>query len=88
MFDKKTVIITGASSGLGRQMACDLAANGANCALFGRTGDKLAETRALCEWHRHLFRETDALRQRFLRRDQQTCNQVCCGILAVTWIIL
>ena len=49
MFDKKTVIITGASSGLGRQMACDLAANGANCALFGRTGDKLAETRALCE---------------------------------------
>lgn len=49
MFAKKTVIITGASSGLGRQMACDLAANGAKCVLFGRTADKLAETSALCD---------------------------------------
>ena len=49
MFAGKTVIITGASSGLGRQMARDFASRGANCVLFGRNEDKLAETLALCK---------------------------------------
>ena len=49
MFSGKTVIITGASSGLGRQMARDFASRGANCVLFGRNEDKLAETLALCK---------------------------------------
>ena len=49
MFAEKTVIITGASSGLGRQLARDFSANGANCVLFGRSEDKLTETRLLCE---------------------------------------
>jgi len=49
MFSGKTVIITGASSGLGRQLACDLAVQGANCVLFGRNEDKLAQTLTLCE---------------------------------------
>ena len=49
MFSGKTVIITGASSGLGRQLARDLAVQGANCVLFGRNEDKLAQTLALCE---------------------------------------
>ena len=49
MFSGKTVIITGASSGLGRQLARDLAVQGANCVLFGRNEDKLAQTLTLCE---------------------------------------
>ena len=49
MFSGKTVIITGASSGLGRQLARDLALQGANCVLFGRNEDKLAQTLTLCE---------------------------------------
>ena len=49
MFSGKTVIITGASSGLGRQMARDFASRGSNCVLFGRNEDKLAETLALCK---------------------------------------
>ena len=49
MFAEKTFIITGASSGLGKQMAYDLSGSGANCVLFGRNEDKLAETLLLCE---------------------------------------
>ena len=49
MFSGKTVIITGASSGLGRQLARDLAVQGANCVLFGRNEDKLAQTLRLCK---------------------------------------
>ena len=49
MFSGKTVIITGASSGLGRQLARDLAVQGANCVLFGRNEDKLAQTLTLCK---------------------------------------
>ncbi|MCM6762045.1 SDR family oxidoreductase [Rathayibacter sp. ZW T2_19] len=47
--DGKTVILTGASSGLGKQQAIRIAEEGANLAICARTQSKLDETRALCE---------------------------------------
>ncbi len=49
MFAEKTVVITGASSGLGRQLACDLASRRARCVLFARNKEALAEVGAKCE---------------------------------------
>ena len=49
MFADKTVVITGASSGLGRQLARDFASRGANCVLFARNAEALAEAAAECE---------------------------------------
>ena len=45
---KKTVIITGASRGIGRSIAVALAQNGYHIVLTGRDKDALAETAALC----------------------------------------
>ncbi len=47
--DGKVVLITGCSSGLGKQQAIRLAAEGANLAICARNEAKLAETAALCE---------------------------------------
>ena len=44
----KTVIITGASSGLGRALALELARLNTNLVLFARNNDKLKETQKLC----------------------------------------
>jgi NAD(P)-dependent dehydrogenase (short-subunit alcohol dehydrogenase family) len=49
MFAEKVVIITGASSGLGRQLARDLAARRCRVVLFARNADALAEAVAECE---------------------------------------
>ena len=45
----KVAVITGASRGIGRAIAVDLARSGADVALFGRDGAALAETKAACE---------------------------------------
>ena len=49
MFAGQTVIITGASSGLGRQLARDLASCGARCVLHGRQEAELEETAMICK---------------------------------------
>lgn len=49
MFAGQTVIITGASSGLGRQLARDLASFGARCVLHGRNKEALQETVRVCK---------------------------------------
>jgi 3-dehydrosphinganine reductase len=41
MFEGKNIVITGGSSGLGEELACTLAAKGANLALVARNQDKL-----------------------------------------------
>ncbi len=48
MLSGKTTIITGASSGLGRALALELAGRNANLVLFARNQEKLLETRNLC----------------------------------------
>jgi 3-oxoacyl-[acyl-carrier protein] reductase len=44
----KTVVVTGAGRGIGRQIALRLARHGADIALFDLNSDDLAETSALC----------------------------------------
>ena len=48
-FKNKTVIVTGASSGIGKQTAIGFAKEGANLAICARREVKLKETAALCE---------------------------------------
>ncbi|MBC7532604.1 MAG: SDR family oxidoreductase [Oligoflexus sp.] len=45
MFEKKTIIVTGASKGIGREISRALAREGANLALVARGVDALADTR-------------------------------------------
>jgi len=47
--DGKTVIITGCSSGLGKQQAIRMAEEGAKLAICSRTESKLMETKKICE---------------------------------------
>lgn len=47
-FADNVVIITGASAGIGRELAVQLAAQGARLALGARSADKLAEVAAAC----------------------------------------
>ena len=46
---RKNILVTGASSGLGRQMAREFAAQGSNLALCARRTDRLAELKAELE---------------------------------------
>lgn len=49
----KTILITGASSGIGRQCAIDCAKMGAKIAIFGRDSDRLNETLHLLDGDGH-----------------------------------
>jgi len=48
MFDGKVAVVTGASRGIGRAIAVDLARQGASIGVFGRDGSALDETVAAC----------------------------------------
>ena len=51
----KTILITGASSGIGRQIATDVALSGAKVLLIGRDLDRLQETMSGLEGEGHAF---------------------------------
>jgi NAD(P)-dependent dehydrogenase (short-subunit alcohol dehydrogenase family) len=48
IFKNKNILITGASSGIGRQIALDLSNKGASLVLLGRDIEKLEETKKIC----------------------------------------
>jgi NAD(P)-dependent dehydrogenase (short-subunit alcohol dehydrogenase family) len=48
MIQNKTIIITGASSGIGKEIAIHLSELGANCVLVGRNIDRLEKVKKLC----------------------------------------
>jgi len=50
----KTILITGASSGIGRQCAIDCSKMGARVVLIGRNQERLAETHSLMKGEGHL----------------------------------
>ena len=55
----KTVLITGASSGIGRGVAIACAEAGARCILVARNEERLAETRALCKGEGHVIESVE-----------------------------
>lgn len=55
----KTVLVTGASSGIGRAIAIAAAAEGARLALAARNAERLEETRDACEGADHIIRSVD-----------------------------
>ena len=52
--DNKTILVTGASSGIGRQCAIDCSKMGAKVVLVARNHERLDETRSLMEGKGHL----------------------------------
>lgn len=60
MLNNKTALITGASRGIGRAIALDMARNGANVAICYSSNDAAAE--AVCEEIRALGRDVEAYR--------------------------
>ena len=66
--EEKTIIITGASSGIGRQCAIDCSRMGAKVVLVARNEERLQETMALLEGDGHRYfsydlRETEGIEQ-------------------------
>ena len=57
--EQKTVMVTGASSGIGRQCAIDCARMGARVALIARNEERLAETLSMMEGEGHKFYSYD-----------------------------
>jgi NAD(P)-dependent dehydrogenase (short-subunit alcohol dehydrogenase family) len=59
VFEGRRVLVTGASSGLGRETAITLARHGAQVALVGRDEGRLGETLAMLEGDRHSTHAAD-----------------------------
>ena len=56
---RKVILVTGASSGIGRAIAIECSRLGAALILTGRNKERLEETLGLCEGDNHLLYEAD-----------------------------
>jgi NAD(P)-dependent dehydrogenase (short-subunit alcohol dehydrogenase family) len=59
--ENKVIVITGASSGIGRQCAITLSKLGAKIILFGRNNDKIDETKSMLYTNDYLFYSQDIM---------------------------
>lgn len=81
----KKVLVTGASSGIGRGIALACAAQGADCVLVARNEDRLREVQAACGGGRHRIEmvdlsDTEALRALVERIEPLDGLVQCAGI--------
>lgn len=74
--EEKTIIVTGASSGIGRQCAIDCSRMGAKVVLIARNEERLQETMALLEGEGHQYYVYDL-------RKTEGIEQLVSGIIAV-----
>ena len=58
---EKTILITGASSGIGRQTAIDISKAGATVIVTGRSEQRLNETMTMLEGKNHIMLVADLL---------------------------
>ena len=63
----KTILITGASSGIGKETAIQTSSMGAKLILTGRNKKRLEETLGLCKKGNHLIVTADLLKQEQLK---------------------
>ncbi|MBQ9363846.1 MAG: SDR family oxidoreductase [Bacteroidaceae bacterium] len=73
----KTILVTGASSGIGRQCAIDCSRMGARVVLVARNEERLRETLSMMEGEGHIYRVCDL-------RDSSTFQNMVEGIVAET----
>ena len=67
MLDGKTILITGASSGIGKGIALACADAGARCVLVARNRERLQETLSLCRGENHIVEIADLSDERSLQ---------------------
>ena len=72
----KRILITGASSGIGRATAIECAKLGATCVLCGRNEERLQETLSLLEGNGHVTIAADLLKAENLQSIASQCDKL------------
>ena len=78
--DNKTILVTGASSGIGRQVAISCSAMGAKVVITGRDEKRLDETYSLLKGTGHLKLTCDLL-------DEKQRNELIAALPAITGVV-
>ena len=81
----KTILVTGASAGLGKQIAIDCSKMGANLVITGRNSERLKETLDMLSFGRHICRTvnlTDEVERSFFVEAMPSLDGIvhCAGI--------